>query len=151
MGNTKHRQFRRARQRKQLRGIIFVAIVVITLSAAGLLLKQGLWGPSVPVMAGNVIDVRGYMAGFDPKTIRVRAGEEVTLRLINMDSPLHEGGIEHQLAIDDFGINLLAPARQTASVTFTPTEPGVYEFYCDVCCGGRINPSMQGRLIVEAY
>ena len=25
-----------------------------------------------------------------------------------------------------------------------------YTFYCDICCGGRANPSMQGTLIVEA-
>ena len=34
--------------------------------------------------------------------------------------------------------------------TFTPDAPGEYTFYCDICCGGRANPTMNGKLIVEA-
>src|SRR3972149_2301788 len=27
---------------------------------------------------------------------------------------------------------------------------GVYDYYCDVCCGGKANPTMRGKLIVES-
>ncbi|MBI3460116.1 cupredoxin domain-containing protein, partial [Candidatus Acetothermia bacterium] len=41
-------------------------------------------------------------------------------------------------------------SKSTAEATFTPTKPGTYEFYCNICCGGKANPSMQGKLIVES-
>jgi hypothetical protein len=44
----------------------------------------------------------------------------------------------------------VAPPLSSNAATFTPVKAGVYEFYCDICCGGRANPTMQGRLIVEA-
>lgn len=98
----------------------------------------------------GVIDVAIDMKGFDSPEIRVRAGEPVTIRLTSLDGPFHlDGGGKHQLAIDEFGVNIIAPARDTASATFTPTEPGTYEFYCGICCGGRANPSMIGTLVVE--
>jgi cytochrome c oxidase subunit II len=150
MRQAKHKRTRRARQRQTIGGILFAAIVVATLSLAGLLIRDALWGPRLPALAGTAVDVRGSMGGFSPATIRVPAGEPVTLRLISMDSPLHQGGGEHQLAIDELEIDLRAAARESAAVTFTPTTPGVYQFYCDVCCGGRLSPSMQGSFIVEA-
>jgi heme/copper-type cytochrome/quinol oxidase subunit 2 len=38
---------------------------------------------------------------------------------------------------------------ETAEATITPTEPGTYVFYCDLCCSGRANPSMRGELVVS--
>jgi heme/copper-type cytochrome/quinol oxidase subunit 2 len=32
----------------------------------------------------------------------------------------------------------------------TPASPGVYDIYCDTCCGGRDSPTMHGKLVVEA-
>ena len=150
MRQTKRKRARHARRRQTIGGVLFAIIVVATLGFAGLLIKDALWGPRLPTLAGNVVDVKGSMAGFSPTTIRVPTGEPVTLRLISMDSPLHQGGGEHQLAIDELEIDLRAAARESAAATFTPTAPGVYQFYCDVCCGGRVDPSMQGTLIVEA-
>jgi cytochrome c oxidase subunit II len=150
MPQTKRKRARHAPRRQTIRGVLFAIIVVATLSVAGLLIKDALWGPRLPALAGTAVDVRGSMAGFSPATIRVSAGEPVTLRLISMDSPLHQGGGEHQLAIDEFEIDLRAAARESAAATFTPATPGVYQFYCDVCCGGRLDPSMQGTLVVEA-
>lgn len=33
--------------------------------------------------------------------------------------------------------------------TFTPSEPGEYTFYRFVYCGGRANPTMNVKLIVD--
>jgi cytochrome c oxidase subunit II len=75
----------------------------------------------------------------------------VTIRLTSLDNQYHtDGGGQHQWAVDELGVNIIAPSLGSSYATFTPVEPGVYEFYCDICCGGRANPSMQGKLIVEA-
>jgi len=37
----------------------------------------------------------------------------------------------------------------TKTVTLPALRAGRYEFYCDVCCGGRANPSMIGVLEVQ--
>ena len=80
---------------------------------------------------------------------KVPLGKPVTIRLTSLDSPLHKGGGKHQLAIDEFHVDIRAAARESASATFPPDRPGIYTFYCDVCCGGRSSPSMQGTFVVE--
>jgi len=90
------------------------------------------------------------MSGFSADVIRVRAGEEVTIRLTSLDNQYHtDGGGQHQWAVDELGLNVIAPARGSETLSFTPDQLGVYTFYCDICCGGRANPTMQGTLIVE--
>jgi len=73
------------------------------------------------------------------------------VRLTSLDNAYHtDGGGRHQWAVDELGVSIIAPALGSNSVTFTPDQPGVYTFYCDICCGGRANPTMQGKLTVEA-
>jgi hypothetical protein len=31
-----------------------------------------------------------------------------------------------------------------------PANAGTFTWYCDICCGGKENPSMQGKLTVTA-
>ncbi len=129
----------------------FGAVTLGVLTAAfGLLLPKFFAdGPAADGEA-NVILVEADMAGLYPKEIRVKAGEPVTIRLRSLDNRFHlDGGGKHQFAIDELGVNIIAPPLGTAEATFIPTEPGEYEFYCDICCGGRANPTMVGRLIVE--
>lgn len=102
-------------------------------------------------MAGNVIDVAADMAGFDQKEIRVKVGEPVTVRLTSLDNSHHtDGGGKHQWAVDELGVDIVAQPESSNYTTFTPDKPGEYTFYCDICCGGRANPTMNGTLIVEA-
>lgn len=127
----------------------FGAVVLAVLGAAVWLLKPEFF-PTEPALAENVILVQADMAGIYPKTIRVKAGEPVTIRLRSLDNRFHrDGGGKHQFAIDELGVNIIAPPLSTAEATFIPTEPGEYEYYCDICCGGRANPTMVGKLIVE--
>jgi len=100
-------------------------------------------------MAGNVIDIAADMGGFDRKTVRVRAGEPVTVRLTSLDNSHHtDGGGRHQWAVEELGVDIVAPPLGSSYRTFTPDKPGTYTFYCDICCGGRANPAMSGKLIV---
>jgi heme/copper-type cytochrome/quinol oxidase subunit 2 len=90
------------------------------------------------------------MGGFSQSEIRVKAGEPITIRLTSLDNRYHtDGGGQHQLAVDELDLDVIAPPLGSSWVTFMPDEPGVYPFYCDICCGGRANPTMQGRLVVE--
>ncbi len=147
--NRRERAARRARQ-KTIRIVTFGVIAVLVLSTTGYLLASA-FTPKTPPPAANTIDIEADMNGFNLKEIRVKAGEPVTIRLTSLDNQYHtDGGGKHQWAVDELGVNIIAPPLGSNSVTFTPDQPGTYTFYCDICCGGRANPSMQGTLVVEA-
>ncbi len=137
------------RRRQRIRATTFVVIGVLVLGAAGYLLVEAFWKPELPRMAGNVIDIAADMGGFSRKEVRVKAGQPVTVRLRSLDNSHHtDGGGKHQWAVDELGVNIIAPPLGSSSRTFTPAKPGTYTFYCDICCGGRANPTMSGRLVV---
>ncbi len=149
--STKHkRQVEQAHRR--LVGIVaYAAVLVLVLSVASALLVRAFRPPALAPVAGNVIDVAANMGGFDKPEIRLKAGEPVTVRLTSLDNQHHtDGGGQHQWAVDELGVNVIAQPLSSNSVTFTPQEPGEYTFYCDICCGGRANPTMSGKLVVEA-
>ena len=124
---------------------------MVVLVAAGYLLQTAFSRPALEPMAGKVVDIAADMAGFDQTEIHLQAGEPVTIRLTSLDNEHHtDGGGKHQWAVDELGIDILAEPLSSAYATFTPETPGQFNFYCDVCCGGRANPTMQGTLIVEA-
>lgn len=139
------------RQRRRNRAIAFLIIVTVVLGAAGFLLASSFTRPALEPAATNVVDIAADMAGFDRREIRAKAGEPVTIRLTSLDNQFHtDGGGKHQWAVDEFGVSVIAPPKGVEKVTFTPDVPGTYTYYCDICCGGRANPTMQGTLIVEA-
>lgn len=142
---------REHRQRQQrIRSAIFTVIVIGVLGLSGYLLINAFFKPAPPPMAGNVIDVKAGMDGFDQKEIHVKVGQPVTLRLTSLDNSHHtDGGGKHQLAVDELGINIVVQPEGSDYATFTPIKPGTYVYYCDICCGGRANPTMNGTLIVE--
>ncbi|MBI1744881.1 cupredoxin domain-containing protein [Candidatus Acetothermia bacterium] len=152
-------QQQQAPQRKQIwRVYLLGLIVIVVLGTTGLLLKPMLW-PDRPATIGantvpensQVVNVEADMGGFSMKEIRAKVGQPLTVQLTSMDSQFHmDGGGKHQWAIDELDVNIIAPSKSTAEATFTPTKPGTYEFYCNICCGGKANPSMQGKLIVES-
>lgn len=152
MKNQSRRARRLARQRqKRNRKVAFLLIVTGVLGLTGYLLVSAFSRPALEPVAGNVIDIAADMAGFDRREIRIRAGETVTIRLTSLDNQFHtDGGGKHQWAVDELDVNVIAPPEGTRMVAFTPDQPGTYTFYCDICCGGRANPTMQGTLIVEA-
>src|SRR6266508_4541724 len=142
---------RRSQQRKQLtRAAAFGAVVIVVLAAATYLLVSAFSKPALPAISGNVIDVAADMGGFDKKEIRVKAGQPVTIRLTSLDNSHHtDGGGKHQWAVEELGVDITAPPEGSNYATFTPTKAGTYTFYCDICCGGKANPTMNGQLIVE--
>ncbi|MEW5956252.1 MAG: cupredoxin domain-containing protein [Chloroflexota bacterium] len=149
---NKHRQKCSAyRPRSQkIRLFSFGTIVLLVLGTAGYLLASA-FSNKMPSAAANTIDISADMGGFSQAEIRVKVGKPVTVRLTSLDNSHHtDGGGRHQWAVDELGVSIVAPPLGNNWATFTPDKPGVYTFYCDICCGGRANPTMQGQLIVEA-
>jgi len=129
----------------------YLLIVAVAGAGAGWLVAPAFWDGGSGPTGANVVEIKGTMGGFSTEVIRAKAGRPLTVRLTSVDTRFHtDGGGKHQFAIDALGVNIIAPPEGTREVTFTPPAPGVYEYYCDVCCGGRANPTMQGKLIVES-
>jgi uncharacterized cupredoxin-like copper-binding protein len=106
---------------------------------------------------------------FEPSTIEVMAGQQLTVMMQNM------GTVEHDFVIQEIpieatsaesataepgmaghtmegtgmepAVHMRALAGMTVSVTFTPTKPGTYEFYCAVA--GHKEAGMVGTLVVR--
>jgi heme/copper-type cytochrome/quinol oxidase subunit 2 len=129
----------------------YLCVVAAVVAGVAWLLAPALQGSGQRAAGGDVVEIKGTMGGFSTPTIQAKAGRPLTVRLTSVDSRFHtDGGGKHQFAIDALGVNIVAPPLGTQEATFTPPAPGVYEYYCDICCGGRANPTMQGKLIVES-
>ena len=104
-----------------------------------------------PPTASAAQRVQIDMAGFHPAIVTARAGVPIRLQIVNPDSQFHtDGGGWHQLAIPELGIDANVAPRSDKIIEIPAAAPGEYAFYCDVCCGGKENPSMQGVLKVSA-
>ena len=135
---------------RPVRIAVFALIaLLVTGAAAGLVMSrlQGAGGADV-----TAIQVHASMGGFDPPALTVKAGETIRVEFSSMDTPFHsDGGGWHQFAIDALGIDWnVGPQSSEVFEMTAPDVAGSYTFYCDVCCGGKENPSMQGTLTVTA-
>ncbi len=149
------RQEARVRRNQQTwRVLAFTLIVLVVIVAIGYFLAP-VFAPkeSGITQAANakVINLQAAMDGFDMKEIRVKVGETIKVNLRSLDNEHHtDGGGQHQFAIDELGVNVVAPPLSVASGTFVASTAGTFTYYCDICCGGKANPTMNGKLIVES-
>ncbi len=126
----------------------FGAIVVAVLGIGGWLAFGNFL--TRPAAAAGTISVQSSMAGFTPSEIRVKAGSTVTLDWWTEDASMHLEGGSHTMVAPDLGLNEALPAESRRAVTWTvPNKPGTYDVYCDSCCGGKDNPQMHGKIVVE--
>ena len=148
------RQEARARQVKQfVRFGAFTAILAGVIVAVVYFLAP-VFEPkeSGITQSGNVkvVNIQAAMDGFDIKEIRAKVGETIKVNLRSLDNEMHtDGAGKHQFAIDELGVDIITNPLSVNSGTFTPAKAGTYTFYCDICCGGKANPDMNGKLIVE--
>lgn len=133
-----------------LRLAAFTVIALVVGAVAIGLVVSRLQGPGASDV--TAVQVQASMGGFDPPALTVKAGQTVKVELRSMDTSMHsDGGGWHQLAIEALGINWKVGPLSSKVFTFTaPATAGRYSFYCDICCGGKENPSMQGALTVTA-
>ncbi|HET8568627.1 MAG TPA: cupredoxin domain-containing protein [Candidatus Limnocylindria bacterium] len=131
------------------RAMLFTAIAFAIVIAAIRLLQP----EELATEDGGPVDVtvRIDMAGFTPPDIEIPAGRSVRLRIVNPDNTHHaDGGGWHQLAVPGIGLDARIAPLSTRVVELPARAAGEYPFYCDVCCGGKENPSMRGTLKIGA-
>ena len=74
---------------------------------------------------------------FEPETLNLKAGDEVTVEVTNNDSTAHD------FAIEELNLNTgMVEADEVATATFTVPDDGV-EFVC------TLHPDMTGRIEVK--
>lgn len=133
--------------------LAFRARLGLFLAACVLVLGPALWliRPMESNAMGADLSVNMSMTGFTPPNFSIPEGKPMSIRLNNVDSPFHgvTNGALHQFAIDDLGIDVRLDGKQSTVITLPALEPGSYSFYCNVCCGGKVNPSMRGTMTVE--
>jgi heme/copper-type cytochrome/quinol oxidase subunit 2 len=123
---------------------IFAGVLLLAMGTAAWLLRP----QSSPTDTGQTLTVT--MAGFRPAELEIPAGQPATVRLINPDSSFHtDGGGVHQFASPELGVDVKVQPESEAVVEIPASKPGTYTFYCDVCCGGKENPSMRGTVVVS--
>jgi plastocyanin len=135
------------------RPLRLAAFALIALAVGGVaigLVVSRLQGPAATDI--TAVQVHASMGGFDPTALTVKAGQTVKVELSSMDTSMHgDGGGWHQFAIDDLGIDWKVGPLSSEVFEFTaPANAGTFTWYCDICCGGKENPSMQGKLTVTA-
>jgi plastocyanin len=125
---------------------LFLAAVVAVLGPALWLIR-----PMSSNAMGADYSVNMSMTGFTPATLSIPAGKPVSIQFNNVDSPFHgiTNGALHQFAIDSLGVDVRIDGKQSTMINLPALEPGTYEYYCNVCCGGKVNPSMQGKITVR--
>lgn len=132
------------------RGLILrtAASVLIAVATIGV----GVWlllpDPEPSLAADRRMTVT--MAGYQPRQLTVPAGQPTTVLLRNPDTPYHtDGGGMHQFAIPELSVDVRISPQSSVVFGLPALPAGTYTFYCDVCCGGKENPSMQGTLVVS--
>lgn len=148
------RQEARARQTKQILRIGgFTAVVALVIATVVYFLAPVFSPKESGITAtanAKVVNIQAAMDGFDMQEIRVKVGETVKVNLRSLDNEHHtDGGGKHQFAIDEFSVNVVAQPLSVASGSFVASNAGTFTYYCDICCGGKANPTMNGKLIVE--
>ena len=82
-----------------------------------------------------MIAVRG---GYDPGTIRVKAGAPVRLVFDRQET----SGCSEEVVFPDFGIKRFLPAHDKTVVELAPMQAGTHEFTCGMSM-------LRGRIVVD--
>jgi cytochrome c oxidase subunit 2 len=141
---------RRSARASRARAIWFGVAAAVVLGAALYLATAPFRPPAAaPASRADGQRVVVSMAGFEPPNLRANAARDVVLTFINPDSQFHvDGGGWHQFRIEALHVDVRIAPRSQKTVNLGRIPQGTYVFYCDLCCGGKENPSMRGILEV---
>lgn len=120
----------------KLRIAAALAATVLLVSACGSDEDAGSNG-GAPEDSGTTIEVTAVDFAFEPSSVSLDAGEEVTIRLEN------SGDAPHTLTAEDLEVDIQTQAGGDSEITITAPEDGTYPFVCS------IHPDrMTGEIIV---
>ena len=96
---------------------------------------------------GNKVEVKmlAIRSRFVPDRIEVRAGDEITIHVTNVEQTTD---MIHGLGIIEHDMNVVIDPGETRTVRFKAGRPGVYPFYCTNFCSA-LHQEMQGYLAVK--
>ena len=117
----------------------FLAATMLVLAGCGTNTASEATADSSDAAEGEIA-VTATSLSFDPKDIRVEAGEDFTIRLTSQDSA-------HDFTIDELDVHVHAEAGATITRRLRAEEPSRYTFYCSVA--GHRQAGMEGTLIVQ--
>ncbi len=78
-----------------------------------------------PSSASPAVQVTAKDFSFTPATLTAKAGQKVTVTVRNT------GSVEHNFSITSLRVNLDIAKGATETVTFTPTQAGGVQFFCE--------------------
>lgn len=88
---------------------------------------------------GGVPEVAITVAGgYQPSTVRVRAGAPVRLIFDRQET----NSCSEEIVMSDFGIRRFLPSFQKTAIEITPVQPGTYEFTCGMSM-------LRGKVVAE--
>jgi nitrous-oxide reductase len=96
---------------------------------------------------GNQVEVKmvAIRSRFIPDRLEVRAGDEVTIHVTNVEQTTD---MIHGLGIAEHDLNVVIDPGETKTVRFKAEKGGVYPFYCTNFCSA-LHQEMQGYLAVK--
>ena len=141
-----------------MRKVIFTSLLAIAVA-----LLAACSGGGTPASAQNVT-VQAQDLVFSPTNVQVTAGQPVQLTLQNTGALEHDfsvmefsmegeaeetGGMDHAMGegAKEPELHVAAGAGQSATLEFTASTPGTYEFWCTV--PGHKEAGMTGTLVVN--
>ena len=102
-------------------------------------LAQRSVGAAAAPLSGGVQEVTiAVRGGYDPATVRVKAGSPVRLVFDRQET----SGCSEEVVLPDFGVRAFLPAHRKTTVEVTPQRAGVYEFTCGMSM-------LRGKLVAE--
>lgn len=138
-------------------------LVTGALLAAGLLAACA---PAADTAAPIALTVQAFQMAYDPATLALAAGQPVALTFQNNDVVNHDFSIQdfpmtdvsatqeplegHNMTyvLDEPELHISALQGTSHALTFTPTTPGTYEYFCTVA--GHCEAGVRGTLTVTA-
>ena len=106
---------------KLLRVVCVAALMVLVAAGCG-----SDEGNDTGAAVENTLAVEAFDNYFDPTTLSVDVGAEVTIEFTN------SGSVAHSWTSSDLDVEVEAGAGEEASVTFVaPAEPGAYDYFCE--------------------
>lgn len=89
--------------------------------------------------AGGLQDVTVVVrGGYEPSTIRVKAGRPVRLAFDRQET----SGCSEEIVFPDFNVRKFLPAYQRTVIELTPPKAGTYEFTCGMSM-------LHGKLVAD--